>query len=325
MRRLVSNASRLLTVHHDISRYTACQSTGSGYAAVMVAPDPGVTQREAPDAIDLALDPAAIPDTPPEAEATWRAILTGTHPNFRRRYRLFRRLPSSPRCKMCAAPFEGPFAFAMRSTGRSRWAKNSRYCAKCFTILEEHHGGAEIECSLLFADIRGSTSLAEGMRPTEFSRLLERFYAVASEILVDHDAIVDKFVGDEVVAIFIPALAEERHAARAIQAARRLLEATGHRDPGGPWVPLGAGVTTGTAYVGAVGGSGAGQLTALGDIVNVAARLASAASPGRILATTAAVAAAQVEAPAPTPMSIRGRQEPVDVVAIEVGPVTLAG
>jgi adenylate cyclase len=66
----------------------------------------------------------------------------------------------------------------------------------------EHHGGAEIECSFLFADVRGSTAIAEGMSPSSFHRLLDRFFTTASKVVFDHDGSVDKFVGDELMAMF---------------------------------------------------------------------------------------------------------------------------
>ena len=222
----------------------------------------------------------------------WRAILMGVDPRYRRARAWLRRVPSSPRCKMCSAPFAGIGAPLMRLLGRPRWGKNPKYCRFCFTVLSTQHGGAEIECSLLFADIRGSTALAETMSPAAFRALLNRFYAKASEILVDHDAIVDKFVGDEVMAIFIPAIAHNRHAARAVEAGEALLRATDQRAAGGLRIPLGVGIHTGTAFVGSVGEGGHTDLTALGDTVNVAARLASAAGAGEILVTDAAAAAA---------------------------------
>lgn len=199
-----------------------------------------------------------------------------------------RHLPGEPRCKMCAAPFGVPGALLLRFTGRKRWAKNPTYCGMCFDILSRFHGGAEIESSYLFADVRGSTSLAERISPTEFRSLLDRFYDTAARVLVDHDAIVDKFVGDEVVAIFIPALAHDAHAARAIEAGLALLRATGHGEPGGPWLPIGIGVHTGIAFLGAVGEPPVTELTALGDVVNTAARLASAAGAGELLVSEAA-------------------------------------
>jgi len=166
----------------------------------------------------------------------------------------------------------------------------------CFNVLSQHHGGAEIESTFLFADVRGSTSLAERISPTAFRTLLDRFYETATRILVDHDAIVDKFVGDEVVAMFIPAIAHDVHASRAIEAALALVRATGHGDPAGPWLPIGAGVHTGVAFVGAVGEPPVTELTALGDVVNTTARLASAAGAGEVLVSEAAAASAGFEA-----------------------------
>jgi adenylate cyclase len=182
----------------------------------------------------------------------------------------------------------------MRLIGKGPWPKNPKYCGSCFKQLTQHHGGAEIPCSLLFADVRGSTPLAEGMRPVEFRDLMERFFDTAAQVLVDHDAIVDKFVGDEVIGIFVPALTGDLHAARAIQAARALMVVTGNAGAS-PWIPIGAGVQTGIAFVGSIGSGPHVELTAMGDPVNVAARLASAAGAGEILVTTEAAEAARLD------------------------------
>jgi adenylate cyclase len=202
--------------------------------------------------------------------------------------------------------------------GRGPWRKNPRYCGACFNILETARGGAEVECSLLFADVRGSTGMAERMRPGEFHDLLERFYRVAGDALFAHDAILDKFVGDEVVAIFIPALSGELHAGRAVMAARAVLRATGHGDAAGPWLPLGIGVHTGEAFVGAVGDGAAASLTALGDTVNVAARLASAAGPGEILVSEVAARAASLEMESleHRDLELRGKTDRVPIVVL---------
>ena len=165
-------------------------------------------------------------------------------------------------------------------------------CQSCFTFLSTHHGGAEIECTMLFADIRGSTTLAEAMSSTDFDHVLDRFDSVASAVVFDHNGMVDKFVGDELVAMFVPLLSGEHHAAAAIVAARALLRATGHADPGGPWVPVGAGVHTAVTWFGAVGQGSHVELTVVGDAVNTTARLASVAAAGEILVTTDAARAA---------------------------------
>src|SRR6266567_1458661 len=158
------------------------------------------------------------PDDDPMA-AEWRGILMGTDPRFRKTRLLLKHIPAAPRCKMCAAPFHGPGAPVMRIMGRGPWPKNPKFCSFCFGVLQAMRGGAEIPCTLLFADMRGSTALAERISSTEFSRLMNRFYHTASQVLITYDGIVDKFVGDEVIGIFIPALTGEQHALRAVEAA----------------------------------------------------------------------------------------------------------
>jgi adenylate cyclase len=201
--------------------------------------------------------------------------------------------------------------------GHGHWAKNPKYCAGCFRMLRKNHGGAEVECSLLFADVRGSTSMAEGMQPKEFNRLMGRFFDTASAVLVNHDAFVDKFVGDEIIGIFVPSMAGESHATRAVDAARALLTATGHTDVGGPWVPVGAGVNTGTAYVGSIGDGPDTELTAMGDVVNTTARLASAAGAGEVLVTAAAAEAAHLSTELEHRLlALKGKSQPTDVVVL---------
>ena len=247
-------------------------------------------------------------------DAEWRGILEGTAPGFAAGRGILRLIPSSPRCKLCLAPFSGLGGQLMRVIGRRPWAKNPNMCGLCFVQLEKHRGGAEIDVSLLFADIRGSTGLAETMGTERFRTLMDRFYHAVTEVLIEHDGIVDKFVGDEVVALFIPALTGADHAKRAIASAQGILAATGHRDPDGPWAPIGVGVHTGRTFVGTIGDT-VTDFTAIGDPVNVTARLASEAAAGEILVTRAASdAAGAVTAELERrSLTLRGRQEPLDV------------
>lgn len=144
---------------------------------------------------------------------------------------------------------------------------------------------------MLFADVRGSTTLAERVTASEFSRLMNRFYDVATRVLIDSDAWIDKLVGDEVIAFYLPFLKD--HPARAVRAAQELMRATGQESPGGPWIPVGIGIQTGTAFVGTVGSADTiTDFTALGDAVNVAARLVAAAAAGEIVMSEATYAAA---------------------------------
>jgi adenylate cyclase len=205
----------------------------------------------------------------------------------------------------------------MRLIGLGPWPGNPKYCAGCFKDLYRHRAGAEIDCTLLFADIRGSTQLAESMSSTEFRAHLDRFYATAAEVLVAHEAIVDKFVGDEVIGIFVPALTQGNHARQAIDAALDVLRATGHGTDR-PWAPLGIGINTGMAYVGAVGTAEHVEFTALGDVVNITARLASLGAAGEILVAESAARAAVLTEGAGERrhLALRGRSEATDVVVL---------
>jgi adenylate cyclase len=192
-------------------------------------------------------------------------------------------------------------------------------CRSCFSFISSHHGGAEIEVTMLFADIRGSTTLAETMAPADFRLLLDRFYTVATSVVFKYDGTVDKFVGDELVAMFMPLLSGVDHAKQGVAAAEALLRATGHADPGGPWVPVGAGVNTATTWYGTVGQGSHVELTAVGDAMNTTARLASAAEAGEILVTRAAATAAGLD---PTlesrQIELKGKQLTTEVVSLRI-------
>ena len=259
------------------------------------------------------------PDPDHATEEFWRDFLTRGDANERKVRRVFRRLPHEPRCMLCAAPFAGPAAPVMRAIGKRPSDKNPTMCTSCFDFMASHHGGAEIECSFLFADVRGSTTIAEGMAPAEYRRLLDRFYATATRTVIDHDGSIDKFVGDELVAMYFPLLSGERHAERAVATAKALLEATGHRGPDGPWLPLGAGVHTGPAWVGAVGEGPRTDLTALGDTVNTTARLASVAGAGEILVSATAAVAAELDPSLERrSLDLKGKANPTEAFVVRV-------
>jgi adenylate cyclase len=183
------------------------------------------------------------PPGDPHAEEFWQDYLT--HPDTLMTFgrRVFSRIPASPRCQLCAAPFAGPGAPVMRLIGKQPADGNPNVCNTCQKALIKYHGGAEVDGTMLFADIRGSTTLAERMSPAEFRALLDRFYTVASDAVFASNGVIDKFVGDEVVATFPPVYAGPRHPERAVEAARALLIGTGHADPSGP-VPSARGRTS---------------------------------------------------------------------------------
>lgn len=258
-------------------------------------------------------------------EQEWHDILYGVHPALRRGRHLFGLLPSNPRCKSCNAPFGGVGGFLMRLIGKGPFEKNPNFCKTCLTDNEVT--GIEIEISMLFADVRGSTTLAEEMSPSRFTDLMNKFFDVAMSALVRTDAWIDRMIGDEVVGLYIPGFAGPQHALRAVEAAQQLLRATGHADRDGPWLPIGVGVHTGPAYVGMVGSEGGvSDVTAMGDAMNITARLTSLAGPGEALVSEATCTAAGLDVGdlEHRHLDLKGRAEPVDVCVLRVAPTQAA-
>jgi adenylate cyclase len=180
--------------------------------------------------------------------------------------------------------------------------------------------GVEIPITLLFSDIRGSTGMGERMRPADFHTFLDRFYRLASDSIVAHDGIVDKVVGDEVIGLFFGGISGPHHAELAVAAAIDLAEGAAQvsKTPSMS-IPIGTAVHTGEAFVGATGlGTTVDDFTALGDAVNITARLASAAVAGEVIVSVAAAMAAGMATDQlkRRTVEIRGRTMPIEVVVL---------
>jgi adenylate cyclase len=256
----------------------------------------------------------------PTLEEQWYKMLTEGEPLPRRLYHLHGLLPSDPRCKICGSPFKGWGGFIMHLMGRDQSRYNPRFCVKCKVF--ERPGGAEVTLTMLFADVRGSTALAEKMSAREFSQLMNRFYKTATHVLIQTDAFVDRLLGDEAIGLYLPGFAGPDHSLRAIEAAQELLRLTGHHDSKGPWLPVGIGIHTGPAYVGVVGSEGStADFTALGDSVNVTARLASQAGAGEILVSDATRSASglNMNELEHRRMDLKGKSEPIGVYVLRGG------
>ena len=259
------------------------------------------------------------PDVPNSEENTeiWRQILTGTDPGLPRLRRRWGRIPSSPRCKLCAAPFRGPGRILTRLIMHGASSSNPLLCNACFGQIRKKPGGAEIEISVLFADIRGSTAIAERTRPAEFGRLVQRFYQRAAKAIDEHGGIIDKFLGDGIMVLFLPVIAGEMHARRAVLAGEAMLGQVSDPELVAGGVRVGIGVHVGEAFVGALGSDDRLDFTALGDTVNVAARLGSDAGAGELLVSnTAWQAADRGEGFERRTLALKGRAEALDVVVL---------
>jgi adenylate cyclase len=253
-----------------------------------------------------------VTPAPAAEDEKWRRILTEGHAPLVRARHVFRYLPSPPRCKLCHNPFGGVGGRVFGLAGFKPSRKNPALCTRCCDDMPP--GGAEVDVAVLFADVRGSTALSEHTPPAEFAALLNRFYSVATDTLVRHDAVIDKLIGDEVMAFFVEGVSGPRYRRRAIEAGRALLRAVGHAPGEEPWLELGAAVSAGVAYVGNVGDAVV-DFTALGDPVNVAARMQGCAAAGGLLVRSGVDDELVAGAPQRT-LSLRGREQPVAAFAL---------
>jgi adenylate cyclase len=196
----------------------------------------------------------------------------------------FRHLPSSPRCAVCAAPFAGPGRRIAGPLGYRPSRKNPTICSMC--VEYSPPGGMTMHTGVLFADVRGFTARFDGADPREASLLLGRFYRCAEDVLFP-DAVIDKVIGDEVMAIYLPAIKPRMDAADVpalmLEHARSLLRAVGYGSASPPFAELGIGLDVGEAFVGNIGQRALYDFTAVGDVVNTASRLQHEAASGEIL------------------------------------------
>ncbi|HSO99466.1 MAG TPA: adenylate/guanylate cyclase domain-containing protein [Solirubrobacteraceae bacterium] len=189
-------------------------------------------------------------------------------------FRVMGKLPSAPRCAVCHAPFGGVGGQVMRRFGFGPSRKNPRLCSQCFEKAPD--GGVNLDVGVLFADVRGFTSMAEGSDPQALVPLLNAFYDAAVEVLCQH-AIIDKLVGDQVMAVYLPQVLGEGAVEHMVADALALVASAPDQ------LSLGVGLDYGTAFVGNVGSGEVKDFTAIGDVVNTAARLQSAAASGEVI------------------------------------------
>jgi adenylate cyclase len=254
-------------------------------------------------------------------DARWRGILRGESPlalSPRIGRRVFSLVPAPFRCKFCNAPFRGSYAGLFGRLGYKPSRKNPRICERCIERAPE--GGDTVPLSVLFADVRGYTSLAEQLSSVETTALLHRFYRVASDALLSCNAILGQIAGDEVMAIFVPGLAGSGYPRQAVAAGAALLARVGYGS-NERWLDVGVGICTGEEYVGNVGGGGFKDFTAIGDVTNTAARLQAAAAGGQIVmcsATYRALGGAYPDAVAEQ-LSLKGKSALVEAYRFDVG------
>lgn len=229
----------------------------------------------------------------------------------------FRVLPHDPRCKLCNAPFHGIGGMVVGALyGRRQSSLNPRFCNVCEDFAQKFPGGAEVEMAMLFADVRGSTALSESMSPLEFQKLINRFFIHSSKAITDEYGLLEKLAGDAVAAFWGAGFAGPEYVARTIHAAQKIQRVMGQQK-----IPIGIGVHCGVAFFGAMGEeNGLINISAIGDEVNTAARLASKAADGEIIVSEkalnqAGIAVGELEARS---LELKGISEPVAIRVMRV-------
>jgi adenylate cyclase len=256
------------------------------------------------------LKAARKPNGEPLSPEDWAVFFEmASEPLERGLSRVLRSLPSSPRCGICGAPFAGLGGRLIRPLGYRQSRKSPNLCATC--VEASPPGGMTMEAGVLFADIRGFTSLSERSDPAALSTLLRRFYGAAEDVLFP-EAVIDKLIGDEVMALYLPIYGRfEEAAPLMLDHGRRLLAAVGYGGAEGPFAEVGVGLDYGEAFVGNVGGGSYSDFTAIGDVVNVASRLQGAAAGGEIVASARLVDRLDRVPGEPIELELKGKAEPV--------------
>jgi adenylate cyclase len=231
----------------------------------------------------------------------------------------FRALPSSPRCGICGAPFAGPGRWIVGPLGYRPSRKNPTVCATCVEFSPP--GGMTQYIGVLFADLRGFTARVDGGNPEEASRLLRRFYRCAEDVLFP-DAVIDKLIGDEVMALYLPDLKRDMaHGdvpALMLEHACELLRSVGYASGATPFVEMGVGIDVGEAFVGNIGQRALFDFTAVGDVVNTASRLQAQAAGGEVVLSQRVADGLRVPVGTRAELQLKGKRDLQTVYRVRV-------
>lgn len=202
----------------------------------------------------------------------------------------------------------------MSRRGKSPSSRNPNYCSACDGFLDAFPGGAEIDMSILYVDIRNSVKASEGAAPADVSKRVNGFLSEATSIIVEHDGFIMAFYGDCVVAVWPPGFSGPNHAKKAIAAAKALGAAFGPENE----VMAGTGVHTGPTYIGTVDAAKGTfrDISIFGLAVNVTARLASTAKAGQALASEDVARAASIPIKNQEAIKMKGVSKPIVAVPV---------
>ena len=220
-------------------------------------------------------------------EELWQTIFGVGHPDLLKQQWLHKKLPQKPRCRLCLVPFKGLGGWFMRRKGKAPNSRNPNFCNACDKFLEAFPGGAEVDMSILYVDIRHSTEYSQNHKTADVSQRINTFLSEATNIITSNDGFVMAFYGDCVVAAWPPGFSGKDHAAKAFKTAQQLVRDKNMVDSQGDMIPIGVGIHTGPVYIGTVSAMQGSfrDVSIFGSAVNLAARLAAHATARQALGT----------------------------------------
>ncbi|MHB8127111.1 MAG: CHASE2 domain-containing protein [Desulfitobacteriaceae bacterium] len=185
-------------------------------------------------------------------------------------------------------------------------------------------GGVRKDITLMFVDIRGFTPLSEKMEPEDIINILNEYLDLCSRAVFAFEGTIDKFIGDGVMSIFGAPIEQKDHPERAVRAALQMQRESGKlaerlMERYGRSVSFGIGLNSGPAVVGNIGSQERLDYTAIGDTVNLAARLESNAKPGQILISkdTYERIKEKFKVTPLEPIKVKGKEKPVEIYQVE--------
>ena len=222
-------------------------------------------------------------------------------------------------------PIRGPLAFPLRLAGIRVSRMHPNLCTICETQFERVKGAKHVQvpATVLFADVRGYTDLSERLDSGRMAGLLSTFYEHCAAAIWERDGIVNKLIGDAVFAIFNFPIRHDDHLRRAVEAGlelqrccRAMQVASEHT--GSEAVGVGVGIHTGEIAIGEVGQL-CRDFTAIGPVINLAARLQGAARPGEVLVSegTYDQLGEGLGADGPRQLQLKGIEHPVTAYAVQ--------
>ncbi len=184
-------------------------------------------------------------------------------------------------------------------------------------------GGTNAKVSILFADIRGFTTLSEALPPEKIVEMLNEYFTRVTEVIFEHGGTLDKYLGDGLMALFGAPVSKGNDAVNAVRAALGIQQLMAELNQEGttrgwPDLRVGIGVTTGVVTAGNIGSPKRIDYTVVGDAVNVSARLCANAQPGQILVSEATVAEVNgvFQLKPLEPLQLKGKSRPLPVFSV---------